>query len=558
MLRRRLRRIARLLAVLAVAGWLLIADAPAAFAHAALEHSSPASGAVLQRAPATVLLTFGENVGVTSGEIEVFDDRLRRVDHHDAGHLTGAGDTVGVRLDSGLHRGTYTVTWRVVSADSHPISGGYTFAVGAPSTVVGTPPSLSGGHSSVGILLGTMRLLGYLGLIAGPGALIFFVMWPAGRTRQLVRRLIVVGVLAGIVSTAGEFALQAPYAAGESLRHLFDSGLLSGVAHTHFGKVLLIRLALWLALAVASAHWFIGRRYAPWSVGAMVLALPVTWATVGHGDVGRQVPLSIASESLHVLAVTTWLGGLTVLSLAVLRRATRTEALAVLPRFSTVALSCFAIITATGLYQAWREIDLSWTALVTTTYGRLVIAKIAGLVALFGLGAFARWVLRGAFRTSSTAAPDAPLPMRALLLPHLRRSVLVELAVGLAVLIFTSILVNTIPANEAVDRSVHRTLNATGLQVEITVTPGREGPDTVSLIATDGDGHPEPIEAASGSLNLPSRRISSLPVTFATTKGSDEAISGTSFALPGEWTLTFEVQTSPTDATQFTTSFRIY
>jgi copper transport protein len=229
----------------------------------------------------------------------------------------------------------------------------------------------------------------------------------------------------------------------------------------------------------------------------------------------------------------------------------------VLPRFSTVALTCFGVITATGLYQAWREIDLSWTALVTTTYGWLVIAKVAGLAVLFGLGAFARWVLRGAFRTPAQIAADSPLPVRAFLLPHLRRSVLVELAVGLAVLIFTSILVNTIPANEAVDRTVHRSLSATDLHVEVTIAPGRAGPDSITLVATDSSGRPQPIEAASGSLSLPSRGIASLPVKFMMTKHRDEAMATTSFALSGDWQLTFEVQTSAIDATQFATSFAI-
>jgi len=546
MLRRRHRRIARLIAVLGVAGWLSLADAPAAFAHAGLERTSPSAGAVLKQSPRLVTLTFGESVAVNSGNIRVYDDHLHRVDLGDAGPLSGAGGIVGVRLPPNLRHGTYTVAWRVVSADSHPVSGGFTFSIGAPTLVVGTVSGLGGGHRSVGILLGTMRFLGYLGLVAGPGALIFLLVWPAGRSRQLVRRLVVIGVIAGTVGTAGQFLLQAPYSQGASLSHLFDLDLLRAVAHSHFGRVVLIRASMWVALTTAVAHWLLGRRGASWLVGALVLALPATWAIVGHGDVGNQVVLSLASESLHVLAVTTWFGGLTVLSLAVLRRATRNEALAVLPRFSTLALTCVSIIAVTGLYQAWREIGLSWTGLVTTSYGLLVVAKVAGLLVLVGLGAFARWVLRRTVRR-----PDVGLL-------HLRQSVLMELGVGIAVLVFTSVLVNTVPATEAVNRTVHRSLTAGDLQVEVTVAPGRAGPDLITLVATDGQGRPRPIRAASGSLDLPSREISSLPVTFTTATGSDRATATTSFALSGSWQLTFEVQTSPISATQFTTAFSIH
>jgi copper transport protein len=546
------------LAVLAMAGALLLVGAPAASAHAQLEHTSPASGAVLQRAPVAVTLTFGEGVGVDSQDIRVYDDHLNRVDDRDAGHLTGSADTVGVRLPAHLGSGTYSVSWRVISADSHPISGGFTFSIGTPSTVVGTLPSLAGGHRSVGVLLGATRLLGYLGLIAGPGALIFLLIWPTGRERQLVRRLIVVGVVSGAVGTAGQFLLQAPYTQGAGVGRIFDRALLADVAHSHFGQVLLIRLALWIALAVASAQWFLGRRSAAWAMAILVLALPVTWATIGHGDVGTQVGLSLASESLHVLAVTTWIGGLTVLSLAVLRRATRADALSVLPRFSTVALTCVLVITVTGLYQAWREIGLSWTGLMTTTYGRLVVAKILGLAALYGLGAFARWVLRGAVRYQAEPSSEDKLPLQVFMLPHLRRSVLFELGIAAAVLVFTGILVNTEPATESIDRTVHRSLSAADLRVDVTVAPGRIGPDSITLVARHGDGRPQPIQSVSGSLALPAHGISSLPVRFTATKGSDRASATTSFEMSGTWQLTFDLQTSPIDATQFTTSFTIH
>jgi copper transport protein len=223
-----------------------------------------------------------------------------------------------------------------------------------------------------------------------------------------------------------------------------------------------------------------------------------------------------------------------------------------------VALTCVAVITATGLYQAWREVGLSWTALVTTDYGWLVVAKVLGLVALIGLGAFARWVLRGAVRRPTETTAEDKLPVRLFILPHLRQSVLLELTIGGAVLIFTSVLVNTVPAKEAVDRTVHRSLSAAGLHVDVTVAPGREGPDSIKVVATDGRGRPAAIQAASGSLGLPARGISSLPVTFTATTGSDRATATTAFEMPGNWQLTLQIQTSPVNATQFTTTFMIY
>jgi len=342
----------RLVIMAAVIFGVLLGGAPAAFAHATLEHSSPGSGSVLKQPPTKVILTFAESVGVAHGDIEVYDDHLHRVDLNDAGHPTGSGDTVGVRLAPDLHRGTYSVTWRVISADSHPISGGYTFSVGAPSMVTGKPPVLSGGHRSVGILLGAMRLLGYFGLIAGAGGLAFLLIWREGRTEPLLRRITGGGFAAGVVSAAGLFIIQAPYAQGSSLAHLFDGDLLNLVAHSHYGRAVAIRLALWLTAATAVTLWLHGVRRAAWLVVPLVVALPVTWAVAGHGDTGSDVWLSLASESLHVLAVAVWMGGLVVLSAHLLRREDRELIFAVLPRFSTVGLMSVATIVVTGLYQA--------------------------------------------------------------------------------------------------------------------------------------------------------------------------------------------------------------
>jgi copper transport protein len=554
--RRTFAVLARLLAVLTLAGGLVIAAATAASAHAVLEHTSPADGAVLSHAPTQVTLTFGEDVGVNSEDIQVFDDHLHRIDKGDGGHITGRGDTVGVHLPATLRNGTYTVTWRVISADSHPVAGGFTFSVGAPSQVTGTLSGLSGGHRSVGILLGTMRFLGYLGLVAGPGGLIFGLIWMQGRALRRTRRTIGAGIAVGALGAAGQFLVQAPYSQGESLGHLFDGGLLDGVAHSHFGRIVVIRFALWAILGVSAGLWWRGVRRASGLIGLAVLALPVTWALAGHGDIGSMVPLSLTSESLHVLAVTTWLGGLFVLATYLLRRSPDGEVFGVLPKFSSIALTCVGVILVTGLYQAWREVGLSWSAIIDTAYGRLVALKLLGLIALIGLGAFARWSL-GSLAPRTDDPVELSLRQR-LVRAHLKQSVFLELEVGVVVLILTGVLVNTIPAKDAVDHSVHRTLSAAGVTVDVAIAPGRVGVDTVTLTAFNGAGRPQKLDTASGSLDLPAKGIASLPVTFTTIKGSNRATATPTFALTGSWELTFEVQTSPVNAIQFTTPVQIH
>jgi copper transport protein len=543
------RWLARAAVVAGLSSGLIIGSAAAAQAHAVLEQTSPAEGSIVATAPRQVTLTFGENVDLSSDDVQVYNDQLHRVDTGHAGHITGHDDTVGVALHPSLPHGTYTVTWRVISADSHPVSGGYTFSIGAPSHVAGTVAGLGGGSRTVGVLLGTMRLLGYLGLIAGAGGLAFLLLWPAGPRDLPTRRIITTGLLLSVVAAAGGFVLEAPYGQGQPLSTAFHWAGLSDVANSRYGHALLIRLGLFLVLlAIPRKLW--GQRNAAGSLPLVLCAAAiVTWAVAGHGGVGNDVPLSILSQSIHVAAMTVWLGGLLLLATRLLSREHRGDAMTIVPRFSAVALICVATIVVTGSYQAYREIGISWTALATTTYGKLVLAKVVGIAALIALGSLARRTLRGLRRQTAQTTPQG--------LDRLRAGVAFEVQIGIAVLVLTSILVNTVPAKQSESAVAHQTLTAPGLRLDVTVNPTRTGPATISLTASTSTGAPQPITTVTGSLSLASRGIASLPVTFTVRRGSDIATAQTSFAASGTWRLSLDLQTSPIDATSLATNFDV-
>src|SRR3954470_21894742 len=113
--------VSRLLALVLVALALLPA---AAGAHATLQSTTPANGTALKAAPKQVLFRFSEPVEGSFGAVRVFDAKGERVDDDKAFHPGGDGKRLGVKLQPGLARGSYTATYRVVSADSHIVSGG--------------------------------------------------------------------------------------------------------------------------------------------------------------------------------------------------------------------------------------------------------------------------------------------------------------------------------------------------------------------------------------------------------------------------------------------------
>jgi copper transport protein len=237
-------------------GLISIAFATPASAHASLLKTSPAADSVVRVAPKQVLLTFGESVYVGGDAVQVYDDHLHRVDTGAAGHLTNQGPTVGVALRPALPDGTYTVTWRVTSADTHVVSGGFVFSVGAPSRVIGKVPGLAANHAAA-VLLGVSRGVGYAGLIAGPGLLVaLYAIWPAGLRERRVLRIARAGGVTILLSATVDLFLQGVYAQGLPLSQMFSNAALSGTHGGRFGTAHLIRQNLALPYCILlRARW---------------------------------------------------------------------------------------------------------------------------------------------------------------------------------------------------------------------------------------------------------------------------------------------------------------
>jgi len=442
---------------ISVAGLLLMSTAGSAAAHSALEASDPPAGAVLAAQPAAVTLTFNEAVEVNDGAIEVFDDRFNRVD---AGHVTSIGpgpSRIQIGLRPGLAQGTYTVSWHASSADTHAVSGSFRFSVGRVSVVRGTVP---GGDTNdlAGAMLGALRWTGYLGLALGPGVLLVAVaLWPAGLAERRTRRLTLAGLSLLVVSTLGTMLLQGVWASGQPISALWTAPDTLDTHSRRFDQVYAVRSFLLLGFAVAlvlalSRSVRVPTRSRRLLLGATTVstvALLATWPVVGHSAVGDGSALAIAANLVHTFAMTVWLGGL-VLVLVTLSAAERAVDLAVvLPRFSRLALAAVTTLVATGTFMAWREVG-SVNALTATTFGRVLLAKLAGVAVLVVLGNLARlWVKRhlsGGIR--GNAAPG-PQPGVELLVPgqgaSLRWGLIAEATIAFGVLAATAALVVIAP-----------------------------------------------------------------------------------------------------------------
>ncbi|WP_445524933.1 copper resistance protein CopC [Streptomyces cyslabdanicus] len=324
--RRRLGELALLGAVLVL---FLLGGAGPASAHAVLRGADPADGTVLRTAPGTITLAFTESVGLLDDSFRLFDPEGRRVRTGEPQHAPGRPDTARVAFPNGLGEGTFTVAWRVVSADSHPVSGAFTFSVGKPSptkaaidTGPAENPTTRGLHD-----LARYTAYGAAALLVGTAAFVLLCRPPDAGP---LRKPLVAGWWALLVSTLALLVLRAPYETGAGPASAFDPAALTLALTGRPGLVLLARLAL-LAPAAALLVRLSRRRpgerpsRATLAAGAaLALALALTWAGSEHASAGVQVPVAMASSVLHLLAMAVWLGGLTAL-LTTLQHATTDE-----------------------------------------------------------------------------------------------------------------------------------------------------------------------------------------------------------------------------------------
>src|SRR5690606_27301828 len=160
--------------------------------------TSPSANAVLSTAPSEVVLTFSESVREVPDKVRVIGPDGKRVDR---GKPVFAGAVVTIPVDRGP-AGTYLVSFRVVSADNHPVSGGSTYSVGAPSTPPSDVAAAERSDPVVTTAMKAAKYLGYVGLVLLIGtALVLAVLWPARLSRRGPARLVMIGAaLLGIAT----------------------------------------------------------------------------------------------------------------------------------------------------------------------------------------------------------------------------------------------------------------------------------------------------------------------------------------------------------------------
>lgn len=552
-------------AVSAAALVALVAGAGPAAAHASLESTSPGAGQVLAAPPGQVELTFSEPVEVSLGAVRVYDSNAERVEEGEVRH--DGGDSVVQPLGD-LANGSYVVTWRVVSADGHPIHGAFTFQVGDVAT--GDTDALArrllaadGGSEAVGVVFAVVRFLVFASLVLLVGAAAFCLLaWPEGLGLPGVRRLLWWAWGVAVGATVVSVGAQGAYVGALALRDVVDLDVVSSVFDTRYGRVALGRVVLLVVAGVALVA--AARQRAPdegtdgrgkdgvdlsvvaqVALGVLGVALLLSLGLSGHAATGDLVPVALVADLVHVGAVGLWLGGLLVVLAVALPRAQPDELRRVVPRFSSIAFAAVAALVVTGVFQSWRQVG-GLDALTQTTYGHLLLAKLALFVVMVGFGYLGRrWVQRG-YRGESVdvGADDAEV------VAGYRRSIRVETALGIAILAVTALLVNAQPARSALSQPYSAELVADDLLIDVTIDPAKAGPTDIHVYTLTATGAVAQVEELALELSLPERDLGPLEVPLERAGPGHFSAYDVEVPLPGDWTI--EVRALVDDFTEAT------
>jgi copper transport protein len=558
-----------------IAAFLVLLVLPGvASAHAVLESSTPTRGQVLKVAPKQVTFEFNEPVEASFGAVRVFDTEGEQVQSGDVFRPGDSDGSIGVGLPDGLEDGTYTATYRVVSADAHPVSGGLVFTVGKGGGVSDKTISELIAESDSGPVTGVAfwfdRWVGFLAIALAVGSLAFLLMlWTplmarrhevleprAEETGRRLRLILGLAVGAGLLATLLAIPFQGAIAAGTDLWTALKPEVFREVVDTRFGMVMALRTLSWLSLIplvlLSTRLIRSDRRFGPTILFSIVAAgfLVISPGLAGHASTQEPIWLLFPSDVLHVAAMSVWAGGLAALifllpvtTRGIERASDRTDVLTgFLLRFSSVALVCVIVIAASGTLQAIVEVN-SIPALIDTAFGRAVLIKIVLFLILITLGAKNRRRIIPALvaRRDRGEAPGGP-GLRA------RNNLRIEVAVVTVVLAVTAALISYPPPATESAGPVSGSVAAGPDLLEYTIDPARVGSNEVHIYLFDNKtGAPVEIRSLELSFSLPESDIAPIEADVRKSGPGHYVAPAAELAVKGDWQASAAVRFSRFD-----------
>jgi len=484
-----------------------LAQAGAAWAHASLVRAEPADGVLLAEPPAVLRLTFNEPVSPL----------VIRLIAPDGSVTTPAAavenSTVTVTPSRLTQRGTHVLSWRVISADGHPVAGSLVFSVGEASARP-RPGTLPAGDALVRAAFWGVKLVLHVGIFVGVGGA-FFRVWMADGRPVWLDRLLIGLIVAGLLVAPLSVGLQGLDALGMRLAGLMQrTAWVAGLGTSYALTAIAAAFALVAALFSFWAPAAVARLLTP---AALVLA-GLAPALSGHASNAAPQALTRPAVFVHAACVAFWIGALLPLAAGVARG--ERSALA---RFTQVIPYALAALLAAGAVLTVMQLDRV-DALWTTRYGVVLSCKLAAIAVLLALAAANRYG-RARDRAGGRARPVA-------------RLIAIEAAVAVVILALVGLWHFTPPPRAlaaAAPVAVH--LHGTRAMAQLTLTPVRARDPVVSLEVLDGEFNALVVKEVTLVLANRAAKIEPLRRPAVAVGGVRWRVDGVRIPLAGRWTV---------------------
>jgi copper transport protein len=509
-------------------------------AHAYIVKSSPSENEVWKTPPKKVTIQFDENIEPMNYSIQVFDKDGKRVDQKDGRIDTHNGAILECSLLTDLPKGIYQIQWKVVSGDGHPVQGVIPFQVGSEHQAgqPSTAGKIATGYTPKMDLI-LIRWLQYAGLACMGGMLFFsLLIVPRGLSqnryiKKASDKMLQIGVLFLAVGTVLSLPLTASIELTTTWRHVLHVGILKGViTGTAFGHIWLVQIVLLLCLVVLI--FFHSKRKNPVLL-LVAFLLTIGWmltkALIGHAASASHPVWQVTLDFLHLLSAEIWIGSLAmfVAFLPLVRHEdTKLYYFQMIREFSKWGIAFVVVLAVTGVLGSITYIP-NLRSLVTTTYGKVLSAKIILLLVMIMLAALNFWNGRGDRKRGLSV------------------SLWGELTTGLAVLILSVILTN-LPTAMAAPGPFKETKTVHHHEVTLSVTPNVIGENTFSLSLKDNNGRPmEQIEQVTFTFTSLEMEMGNETKILKKVKEGVYRVKGMDFNMAGRWNVHVHVLTKDLD-----------
>jgi len=481
-----------------------------ALAHASLLSAVPADGVTLREPPKIFRLEFNEPVSPLpmrlvrpNGEVVALPE------------AAAENNIVTIAAAAMADQGSYVLSWRVVSADGHPVGGVVSFAVGHPSSGVRAPPVE--GATAVHAAVWATQFVLAIGLFIGAGGAAF-AAWLAAKRPLPRQKVLVVIMTVGLAAALVSVPMQGLDALARPLAEAWQPVIWAAGFATSWGLTVVVAV-LTLVAGLAA----LGLPHRSLVLAAALLAM-IGFALVVSGHASTAAPrlLSVPAVFVHGVCVAFWIGSL--LPLIVTVAAGDHVALT---RFSRLIPLPLVFLVASGIVLACVQLDRP-DALWTTDYGRVLSAKIFLVLLLLGLGALNRYAL---VPRLDTVGPRLLL-----------RSMAVELGLAVAILGLVGLWRFTPPPRAlAATETSYIHLHGAPAMAQIDLTPERDRGAAVNIEVSDDDFQPIAVKEVALVIWKPSEGIEPIRREAVPAGEGMWRIAGLRIPVGGVWRMRVEV-----------------